>query len=243
MTAFDQAWALVKAERDMYPFTEQGLPLVPSRYSQKRWDEGQRIGSQGNDKINAEIFRVLSSGLKRDPVMAVQFPMGGKKGTQLYGSEVPLMNTKFNISEQQKQAWLDKRRNVHAKIGGDMKITDINRLMGGEKASDMFDYDVEYRNSYPIVLDNEGEVAPHITYRPFTVKDGKKVINPDGTSGTKEFVMIDPKKNPNFDPYHYSNVSVPRGSSVDSFGVGNPYAGVSYPFSSADEIIEMIRNN
>ena len=245
MTAFENAWAIVKGYEPptLTPRGAQWLQVADEIDPTKL---GHRLRDMPVREIGA--FRNLSSQYKTRPMMniraKIEKPDGKLRGgfyTLATTSAVPLDEmTRFNIRRAAQNLMFDGlKRNKHADVFG-MIDDDLFRQMifEGANPQDLLDFDVTYDDrGYPLVLDDEGRIAPTVTYRPFDYVDGERV-NPRFT----DFVLTEPElddDNSLGDIMRFARMIVPNKTKLRRPSVVTPY-GAAFPNTSIEELMREI---
>jgi len=244
MSSFEKAWAIVKGYEPptLTPRGAQWLQVADEIDPTKL---GHRLRDMPVREIGA--FRNLGSQYKKRPMMSVKSKMMNPEGkntdfhTLAVTSAVPLDGmTRFNIRRAAQNKMFDGlKRNKHADVFG-MIDDDLFRqmLFEGANPQDLLDFDVTYDNrGYPLVLDNEGTIAPTVTYRPFDYVDGERV-NPR----FKDFVLTAPELDDNNslgDIMRFAQMIVPNKTKLRRPSVVTPY-GAAFPNTSMEELMREI---
>tara|TARA_Y100001937_G_scaffold13467_3_gene17756 strand:+ start:3572 stop:4321 length:750 start_codon:yes stop_codon:yes gene_type:complete len=244
VSSFEKAWTIVKGYEPptITPLGAEWLQMadvIPDR----------KLGHRLRDMPVREIgaFRNLASQYKNRPMMSVKSKMMTPEGkntdyhTLAVTSAVPLDEmTRFNIRRAaQDKMYSGMQRNKHADVYG-MIDDDLFRqmLFEGANPQDLLDFDVTYDNrGYPLVLDDEGRIAPTVTYRPFDYVDGERV-NPRFT----DFVLTEPElddDNSLGDIMRFARMIVPNKTKLRRPSVVTPY-GAAFPNTSIEELMREI---
>ena len=254
MSSFEKAWAIVKGYEPpmITPLGAEWLQMADELYPNKKRSRffANKIGHSLPNMPSREIaaFRNLASEYKSRPMMNIRAKMETPEGkltnafhTLATTSAIPLDEmTRFNIRRAaQDKMYSGMQRNKHADVFG-MIDDDLFRqmLFEGANPQDLLDFDVTYDNrGYPLVLDDEGRIAPTVTYRPFDYVDGERV-NPRFT----DFVLTQPELDDNNslgDIMRFARMIVPNKTKLRRPSVVTPY-GAAFPNTSIEELMREI---
>ena len=206
MTAFDDAWAVVKATPLKWINTTAG----------KKW---LGLGHTPSDDY-AQAFRSLATQYRGKPgMMNIQRRLSGKGKSPVTieaANMVPLMDPRFTINRRaQHDAWYGNKRyregarkpseggtdklargpgrTLHADAGGRLPLSEAQMyLLGDAHPGDIHDFDTSTdAKGSATVVDEHGGQPPLITYWPFTRdKEGQITYRDDKTTGSGDWVMI-----------------------------------------------------
>lgn len=241
MTAFENAWAIVKGYEPP-TFTPEGA---------KWFGEKQHTLRDGIQGIRS--FRNLRNHWRKRPMMSIQTKLldsdGRKKSdytTIATSSTVPLNEyTKLIINRPaQQRAWTPNskgkiQRNKHGYAEG-LTSRDIIEQMLYDKMNpqDLLDYDVEYNkhgDGMPIVLDSEGRPAPTASYWPY--EDKERTI-PNRYGGSFVLTQLDSvDDNPRKE--NAARMIIPDNTELGLVSVVTPY-GAAFPNASMEELMREI---
>lgn len=202
MTAFDQAWVIVKAVPLKWISTTAG----------KKWLD------RGHLPIDdySQVFRSLAAQYRGKPgMMNLQRRLSGKGKSPITieaANMVPLMDPHFSIARRaQHDAWFGNKRyregarkpadklasppgrTLHANVAGSLPLSEAQSyLLGDAHPGDIHDFDTSTdKHGSARVVDEHGGQPPIITYWPFTRdKEGNITYRDDKTTGSGDWVMI-----------------------------------------------------